>query len=141
MGPGNKSRDESPETGRVSLFPIRCVNVVGQARGGQQSVWRLLRRRLGAIALQHGVDESEALLEAVERHEGAHARAFLLPQQNLAERLEPIAQILVAVLLADRVDLVLDRLAVSRSEARRVGKACGSTCSTRGWPDHKQKKK
>src|SRR3546814_9816966 len=89
MGPGNKSRDESPETGRVSLFPIRCVNVVGQARGGQQSVWRLLRRRLGAIALQHGVDESEALLEAVERHEGAHARAFLLPQQNLVERLEP----------------------------------------------------
>src|SRR3546814_20331986 len=54
--------------------------------------------------LQHGVDESEALLEAVERHEGAHARAFLLPQQNLVERLEPIAQILVAVLLADRVD-------------------------------------
>src|SRR3546814_18108556 len=28
-----------------------------------------------------------------------------------------------------------------RSEGRRVGKECVSTCSTRGWPYHKKKKK
>src|SRR3546814_18857854 len=66
-------------------------------------------RRLRAVALQHGVDEREAFGEAVERHEGADARAFLLAQQDLVKRLEPAAQVFVAVLLADRVDLVLDR--------------------------------
>src|SRR3546814_17196416 len=28
-----------------------------------------------------------------------------------------------------------------RSEERRVGKECVSTCSTRGWPSHKKKNK
>src|SRR3546814_11939235 len=32
-------------------------------------------------------------------------------------------------------------LARQRSEARRVGKECGSTCSSRGAPDNKKKKK
>src|SRR3546814_16374949 len=29
--------------------------------------------------------------------------------------------------------------AASRSEERRVGKECVSTCRSRGWPDHKKK--
>src|SRR3546814_19889762 len=32
-------------------------------------------------------------------------------------------------------------LATSRSEERRVGKECGRTCRSRGWPCHSKKKK
>ena len=65
-----------------------------------------------ALALQHRVDQREAFFQSVERHEGAHARALFLAQQDLVERLEPVAQVLVAVVLADGIDLVLDRHAV-----------------------------
>src|SRR3546814_17635523 len=37
-----------------------------------------------------------------------------------------------------RVEL---RKAGERSEERRVGKECGSRCSSRWWPDHYKKKK
>src|SRR3546814_18323116 len=43
----------------------------------------------------------------------------------------------------DRLGLVLARAALvpARSEERRVGKECGSTCRSRWSPDHKKKKK
>src|SRR3546814_17117154 len=37
--------------------------------------------------------------------------------------------------------LVIAQLQPVRSEERRVGKACVSTCRTRWWPEHKKKKK
>src|SRR3546814_15464588 len=35
---------------------------------------------------------------------------------------------------------LIDRLLIRRSEERRVGEECVSTCSTRWWPDHSKKK-
>src|SRR3546814_13173137 len=38
-------------------------------------------------------------------------------------------------------DCINERIAVGRSEARRVGKECGSTCRSRWAREHKKKKK
>src|SRR3546814_14480145 len=35
---------------------------------------------------------------------------------------------------SDRVVVSIEHSAMPRSEERRVGKGCGSTCRTRGWP-------
>src|SRR4051812_10153415 len=71
------------------------------------------RRRLSraeALALQHLADEVRGFRPAVERDEGAHARALILPEQDLVERLEPGLQVRERVALADLIDLVLEIL-------------------------------
>jgi hypothetical protein len=55
---------------------------------------------------------------AVEGGERAEARALFLAEQHLVERLEPIAQWLEGVLLADLVDDVLDQRAFSGAGAK-----------------------
>src|SRR5438309_8663080 len=53
-------------------------------------------------------DQAAAVLDAVEGDEAAHARALLAAEQGLVQRLEPVAQALLAVMaLADLVDVVL----------------------------------
>src|SRR3546814_20177193 len=71
---------------------------------------------------------------------GKHPLAIGLHRLVLAlERLDLRGQLLEpAVLPVDRLELVLGRL---RSEERRVGKECVSTCSSRWSPYHYKKKR
>ena len=64
--------------------------------------------------LEAGVDQRDRLGDAVDRDEAAEARPLGLAEQHLVERAEPGAQRLEAVLVADGVDEVLQRLGVRR---------------------------
>src|SRR3546814_12449866 len=83
------------------------------------------------------LDDAEGITEAFAR-DFPHL-ILAAPTLNLAEA--------VAVLLRMEIDGAIERIlekagiepavaryAIVRSEERRVGKECGSTCRSRGWP-------
>ena len=93
-----------------------------RGRRGRQAPWA---SGGGEPPFQRVADERPGLGDAVERGEGAEARPPLLPDQDLVERLEPLARdaraalrpLLLGVLVAldragDVEERVLDRLAV-----------------------------
>ena len=89
------------------------------SRGGRGDARRRLGARpralarvhaLGCDALQRLGDQLAAVVDSVERDEAAHARALAGAEQGLVKRLEPAAQALERVALADLEHLGLDVL-------------------------------
>src|SRR3546814_16588112 len=68
------------------------------------------RLRRQVFTVQRLVDQRHRLGDAVERHERAEARPLRLAEQHLVQCLEPIAQVLEGVALADLIDLGLDEI-------------------------------
>src|SRR3546814_11671982 len=74
----------------------------------------------------------------------APERTLLRIARDLQDRIEGIASVLEADIIGDRdelLEIVIDPLALesynlSRSEERRVGKECVSTCRSRWSPYH-----
>ena len=89
-----------------------------RARAQDPRLDREPARRLG-FARQRLGDQLPAVLDPVEGDEAAHARALAGAEQGFVLRLEPVAQDLERVRLADFVDLGLDGLGVGIFGQRR----------------------
>src|ERR1700753_3615668 len=76
--------------------------------------------RLQQLARQAFADQRAGFADAEDRCKRTEARAAFLAEEHFVERLEPIAQRLEAVLLADSKHFVLDRLRVSDLGRQRI---------------------
>ena len=85
--------------------------MTGRGEGGPRSVRQFPR--------QPAVDQRHRFLDPVDRDETAEARPLAGPQQHLVDRLEPVAQRLEAVRVADREDDGLQGLGVAAAVMRR----------------------
>src|SRR3546814_17950245 len=82
----------------------------------------------------------ENIMEYV-RLKGESARVYDQMAEEMVARLEngEITEASIALVLALRLSQITGGT-TTRSEERRVGKECVSTCRSRGSPDHKKKK-
>src|SRR3546814_20842350 len=71
---------------------------------------------------------------------GFETKRRCVRNQRLAKPLDEHLHAPPGSLLAKQLDLVADRAAQGRSEERRVGKECVSTCRSRWSPYHYKKK-
>src|SRR5437764_4354434 len=73
---------------------------------------RLIPRRASSRPRQRAVDHVDRVLQPVDGHERAEARALLLPEQHLVEHVEPVERDAgLAILGLDLAGLVEERLA------------------------------
>src|SRR3546814_14415091 len=113
------------------LVELRPLVVVADGLGLLDQILEGLVAPLGAVGAAHGV--------TAEQHGQEVVRVAVVAgpaEQHGALAVDVLGALeVLAPLVADDVRLH------ARSEARRVGKACVSTCRSRWAPDHEKKKK
>src|SRR3546814_17774259 len=90
------------------------------------------RRRLPEAHAAQGLDRVGIVVGAGEDEVAGAAQRRLFLEQGGVMVLDPLEAC---------THVGLERSGVDRSEERRVGKECGSTCRSRWWPYHLKKKK
>src|SRR3546814_14545314 len=82
------------------------------------------RRAMGAIAVEEGRPSRAARIDEI------------LPERKRPARISQQRRLVDADLIVQRLDRGQRRIKVGRSEERRVGKECVSTCRSRWSPDY-----